>query len=149
MVGTYCFLAVGFCLTYSNWRVICCCAFHLFSFLMRFTKAQFNCLIVGLIFTSFYLFRPYIAFSVAAFIFLVSALTSVAASYVFNIWMQIGKLLGKVNAIIILSIIFFLILVPLSFVRRWLTKQDKRSLLNTSFHTRNHLYTKEDLLKPW
>jgi len=67
-------------------------------------------------------------------------------------WMMIAKVLGFINSRILLSIIFFLILTPIALLMRLLGKSGfvksgngKKSL----FVTRNHVYTKADLVQPF
>jgi hypothetical protein len=67
-------------------------------------------------------------------------------------WLKLALALGWVNSRILLSIIFFLFLMPLAWISRMFTKDplalknDKRTTL---FVERNHLYTGKDLENIW
>lgn len=67
-------------------------------------------------------------------------------------WMMIAKVLGFINSRILLSIIFFLILTPIALLMRLLGKSSfvkSAKGKNTLFVTRNHVYTKADLVQPF
>jgi hypothetical protein len=67
-------------------------------------------------------------------------------------WMKFAYGLGWVNSRILLSIIYFVFLLPIAWVSRLFTK-DPLALRNRKtsslFVTRNHLYTKKDLENIW
>lgn len=66
-------------------------------------------------------------------------------------WMQFAKALGFVNSRILLGLVFFVILFPLSLLYR-LTNKDHLNLKPgkaSYFKERNHLFTKKDLENPW
>lgn len=66
------------------------------------------------------------------------------------IWMQLAKLLGYINSRILLFILFFLLLSPLALLRKlFQRKQTQHLSLKSYFASRNHLYTKDDLVAPW
>jgi hypothetical protein len=68
------------------------------------------------------------------------------------IWLKIALVLGWINSRILLSIIYFVFLMPVAWLSRLFTrdplalKRDKRSTL---FVTRDHLYTGKDLENIW
>jgi len=76
-----------------------------------------------------------------------------AALFISKWWLKMAAALGIVNTKIILSVIFFLVLTPLAFVRRLVQgdmleiKKPGRS--DSLWKERNHQYTKEDLEKQW
>ncbi|MEX2231575.1 MAG: SxtJ family membrane protein [Cyclobacteriaceae bacterium] len=67
-------------------------------------------------------------------------------------WFKIALALGWVNSRVLLSIIYFVFLMPLAWISRFFTKdplalkKDKRATL---FTTRDHLYTGKDLENIW
>ncbi|MCS6807666.1 MAG: SxtJ family membrane protein [Bacteroidota bacterium] len=72
------------------------------------------------------------------------------------IWMRIAEFLGMINSRILLSLVFFLILVPLALVRRMVMRRDVLKIRRLScvqevslYHTRNHQYEARDLRNPW
>lgn len=67
-------------------------------------------------------------------------------------WFKLAEGLGWINSRILLSIIFFFILFPMSLIRR-LTSQDnlllKKKKRTTTFVERNHTYEKRDMKYGW
>lgn len=90
---------------------------------------------------------------IAAGVGVVTLFSNSAAYFIYKYWMKLAQLLGAVNSKILLTIIFFLFLTPLSLLYRLLNKdtlQLKKDTSKTSyFITRNHTYTKADLEKMW
>lgn len=41
-------------------------------------------------------------------------------------WMKFGALLGRINAFVLLSLLFFLVLTPLAYIKRWLSGNDQK-----------------------
>lgn len=80
-----------------------------------------------------------------------SLLSAKIAELIVKAWFGIAQVLGYINSRIILSVIFFLILFPLSLLSRLTGKpalQIKRQD-GSYFTDRNHLFLKEDFEKPW
>lgn len=67
--------------------------------------------------------HTYWLFHVAAIILTITILHSKSALAIANIWMWIGKTLGNLNAKIILTAFFFLLLWPLSMLKNLLSKK--------------------------
>ena len=68
-----------------------------------------------------------------------------------RLWMKFGELLGAVTSRIILFLLYFLVLVPVSFfAKRFgkLTMQIKPEG-DSFFKQTDHLFTKHDLENPW
>jgi len=68
------------------------------------------------------------------------------------VWFKIALGLGWVNSRILLSVIYFVFLMPLAWVSRLFTKDPlalKRDSRSTLFVTRDHLYTGKDLENIW
>ncbi|MBS1668120.1 MAG: hypothetical protein JST58_12145 [Bacteroidetes bacterium] len=78
---------------------------------------------------------------------ILSFLSETAVSYIDGIWMKIAHILGTISNSIILTLIFFLVVVPIGFVKKYFFK--KSTDHNSSFIHRSHTYTKEDLTKLW
>jgi hypothetical protein len=68
-------------------------------------------------------------------------------------WLKLALALGWVNSRILLSIIYFLFLMPIAWVSRLFTKDPlalkKKNDRTTLFVTRDHLYTGKDLENIW
>jgi len=69
-----------------------------------------------------------------------------------NIWMKFAHVLGKINGSILLSIVFYIFLFPLSLLQKLFSKNDSLQLKQpkeSSFKKRDKLYKKEDLENMW
>ena len=66
-------------------------------------------------------------------------------------WMKLSELLGWVSGKLLLTVIYILILMPLSFFARRLGKITLRLTRSAGsyFKDRSHKYTREDFLHPW
>ena len=70
------------------------------------------------------------------------------------LWGKIGEILGWINTRILLTIVFFIFLMPVAFIAKLFSK-DKLQLKkkigsNTSYYIeRNHQYQKKDLENVW
>lgn len=67
-------------------------------------------------------------------------------------WWKIAIALGWVNSRILLSIIYFVFLLPIAWLSRLFTKDPlslKRNSRSTLFESRDHLYSKKDLENIW
>ena len=73
------------------------------------------------------------------------------ANFIAQSWLKIGTILGNINGKIILSLIFFLFLVPIALLRRFFSKTNSMTKQhpNSMFITRNHIYRKADLENIW
>jgi uncharacterized membrane protein len=72
--------------------------------------------------------------------------------FIHIIWTQLAKLLGYINSRILLSVIFFIILTPIALLMRLFGKTQfvKKSPPSQSlFVTRNHLFSRQDLVQPF
>jgi|SRR5690606_37757089 hypothetical protein len=68
------------------------------------------------------------------------------------LWFKIALVLGWINSRILLSVIYFLFLLPIAWISR-LFRKDPLALRRTNrltlYTTRDHLYTKKDLENIW
>ena len=67
-------------------------------------------------------------------------------------WFKLAMGLGWINSRILLSIIYFVFLMPIAWLSRLFTKDPlalKKDKRETLFTTRNHLYTGKDLENIW
>lgn len=72
-------------------------------------------------------------------------------AYMAYAWLKFGHFLGWINSRIILTIVFYCILFPISLIFR-LTNKDplqRKKTSGSNFSTRNHLYGKKDLENIW
>lgn len=69
-------------------------------------------------------------------------------------WLKFAEIVGGVNSKILLSIVFFIFLVPISFVFRLFNKdilhlKKTNSKADSNYITRNHKFVKKDLENIW
>ena len=90
-------------------------------------------------------------FILSLFVFILGMLSVYFAAQFLKYWLLLGKTMGKINAYLILSIFFFLILTPYSFLRKLFSKE--KSILEkqgpSQYTTRNYKYLKADFEKLW
>ncbi len=89
---------------------------------------------------------------VAVGIGLISIFIPFVAKGVEWVWLKFAHVLGWINSKILLSIIFFLFLLPIAVLSRLFTKDPLKLRgreMKSLFTNRNHLYTKEDLENIW
>ncbi|MGF6848204.1 multisubunit Na+/H+ antiporter MnhG subunit [Chitinophaga sp. W3I9] len=96
-------------------------------------------------------FRDFRLVTIALLLLLITLLAPRLFYPLAVIWLGIGKVLGEVNIRILLTLVFILVVVPVGLWRKWRGKdtlqlrgfkKEKGSVMVT----RNHVYTKEDLL---
>lgn len=92
----------------------------------------------------------YIAVSVGV----ISLIFPIVATWVVKGWYKLAEGLGWVNSRVLLSIIFYVFLYPISIFAK-LSKSDSLNLKKTSapnnsyYEERDHLYTKSDMEDVW
>lgn len=80
-----------------------------------------------------------------------SIISKKATMIISNVWLSFSHYFGLVMNSVVMFIIFFLFLVPISFFQRLFGKNQllKKGTTNSHFIIRNHWYTKKDIEKPW
>lgn len=82
-----------------------------------------------------------------------SALFRSFANLIANLWVGLGVLLGKINSTILLTLVYFLILTPLSFLKSWLSKESSSfkptKETGSAFIKREHTFSAKDIEHPW
>lgn len=103
-------------------------------------------LVVGLMFTlAFFLYLSVILLIVGVFF-------KKTAAAISSCWMRFAFALGALNAKILLSIVFFLLLLPISLFYRWIkgdTLGIKRQDALTYWRDVNRSYSPDDFEKQW
>ncbi|WP_318311786.1 hypothetical protein [Flagellimonas crocea] len=81
----------------------------------------------------------------------VSVISTKATIFVGKIWFSFSHYLGMVMNALIMFLIFYIILTPLSFFQKLARKNKilQKPDGETYFHQRNHIYTTKDIEKPW
>ena len=66
-------------------------------------------------------------------------------------WLFLGDQMGRIMSKLLLSVIFFLVLVPVSLLSRLFRKNglQMKKPANGTYHARAHLYTADDLENMW
>ncbi|OYX28674.1 MAG: hypothetical protein B7Z06_00975 [Flavobacteriales bacterium 32-35-8] len=66
-------------------------------------------------------------------------------------WFSFSHYLGLAMNQMIMFIIFYVVLIPLSFFQRFMGSNQllKKNKSNSYFHQRNHLFTRKDIERPW
>jgi hypothetical protein len=88
---------------------------------------------------------------VAVSVLVLAALSGKAAIVIERSWLWFGEKIGKVNAAILLFLVYYLILTPIAFLSR-IGKKDPLQLRapeKSNFITNHHRYTAKDLENPW
>jgi hypothetical protein len=69
-----------------------------------------------------------------------------------RLWMGLTRVLGRISNAVLLSVVYWLVVVPVAVFRR-MRKKDKLTYFDraagSNFDSRDHLFTKEDLEKVW
>ena len=89
---------------------------------------------------------------IAVVIGAISIFIPAAAGAIEWAWFKLAIALGWVNSRILLSVIYFLFLMPIAWLSRMFTKDPlalKRTSRDTLFVTRDHLYEAKDLENIW
>ena len=89
---------------------------------------------------------------IAIVIGLISIFIPPAARWIEWLWLKLALGLGWINSRILLSVIYFVFLMPIAWLSRLFTKDPltlKRDSRESQFTTRNHLYTGKDLENIW
>lgn len=84
-----------------------------------------------------------LAISIASIFFPVTAVK------ITQLWFKLAVALGWLNARILLTTIFFIVLLPVALLRRIFTRQSKPANSNSFYVVRNHLFTAKDMENPW
>jgi hypothetical protein len=90
--------------------------------------------------------------TIAIVIGVVTIFIQAAAKGIEWLWFKLALALGWINSRILLSVIFFGVLVPMAWFSRWFTGDSlnlKRNHAASVFHTRNYRYSKKDLENIW
>lgn len=135
---------------FNKW--FCLGAIYIHIVLMNREKALETIIVLALVFLVVYLkfdtiWAIYVAVGLLALSFISKKITLVIG----KVWFSFSHYLGLVMNQIIMFVIFYVVLLPLSFFQRLMGNNQilKKNKGNSYFHERNHLYTKKDIEKPW
>lgn len=123
---------------------------RLHSFLMQKVYKNILVLILGFCVLQL-LFGGKVFVSIALVILFISALSPKAAIIIDKVWLWFGEKAGKINAAILLFLVYYLLLTPIAFLAR-IGKKDPLQLKapkQSNFVFKHHAYTSKDLENPW
>ena len=106
---------------------------------------------IGVCVVLFWIYNKKIFLLVSLLLILLSLTSEAAVNKISSAWLKFSELLGKVMSRIILSVVYYVILVPIAFLFR-LTGKDQLQLKkskNSYYLERNHQYTKSDVENIW
>jgi hypothetical protein len=112
-----------------------------------------TCLVIVTGLLIIYLFKDWRALLIAAiFIGLIGVILNEPASWITWLWYKIADIFGKVVPKVILSLVFYVFLFPISMISKIFIKgnlginvKNRESM----WTDRVHNYSKDDLTKPW
>lgn len=99
-----------------------------------------------------YLFDADVFRHIALGLGLVFLLSERLSNYVLWFWWKLAHVLGWINTRILLTIVFYTVLLPFALLSRLFSKDPlsiKWKPTNSSYLERNHLYLPGDLDNPW
>lgn len=69
-------------------------------------------------------------------------------------WTKFAEVLGRINATVLLSVVFFIFVTPIAFLRKIISKNDALHLRDARkavsiYEERNHTYEAKDLENTW
>jgi len=134
-----------------DWREFCGSTFYLLYILGMSENPNKSILTIVIGFLILYLFfhQPWMIYASLA-IGISSLLSPTIANWILRAWFGIAKVLGFINSRIILTLIYYLVLFPLSILSKLRSNQMILKKRQTTYYTdRNHSYQKEDLENPW
>ncbi len=114
------------------------------------TNTTILVIVLGLLVLS-YLFKAPVLIHIATGIGVVSLLVPKIGQWIEWAWMKLAEVLGWINTRILLGIVFFIILFPISVLYR-LVSRDSLKLKRgqgSVFFSRDHTYTSKDFENIW
>lgn len=112
-----------------------------------------TCLVIVTGLVIVYLLKDWLSLLIAAVVIgFIGVFLNKPASWIAWLWYKIADLLGKFIPKVILSLVFFVFLFPISLCYRMFRKvspvMNKRNR-NSMWISREHIFIKDDLIKPW
>jgi hypothetical protein len=88
---------------------------------------------------------------IALAVLLLSAASEKAAVLIERSWLWFGEKIGRINAAILLFLVYYLILTPIAYLSRIGSKDplQLKAPKKSNFIFREHKYTADDLRNPW
>lgn len=108
-------------------------------------------IVIGFLLLSYY-FDQIVLSYVAVALGLLSVISHDLHRLILKLWFGLAKVLGFINSRILLTVVYVLVLLPLSLLNRLFgsnSVQLKKKASGSYFVTRDHKYVKVDLENPW
>lgn len=147
---------------YCGWRRICCCTIYLYIILIKGMKDITRketleaCLAIStgfMILFAIFNFNLFLIISIV--VGLIGMFIPIVAKFVTWIWLKFAHGLGFINSKVLLTVVFYLFLVPIALLSRLFTKNEslqlkkKNGKFDSYFVERNHKYLPEDFKDLW
>lgn len=139
----------------SNWWWLCYCTFHLYLILKHMkkeTNAQSILAIVVGFLVLYWIFDKQWLLYISLGVGILGLLSSAFAALVTKGWMKFAEILGRINASILLTLIFFIFLTPIALLMKLISGADHLKLKSpgdTVYEERNYTYKAKDLKNIW
>ena len=133
-----------------SWRRNRCRSIRLHTFLMQKVYKNILVLIAG--FCALHLiFHGKVFLIIALTVLFLSAFSEKAAVIFEGFWLWFGEKIGRINAAILLFLVYYLILTPIAFLSRIGSKDplQLKAPKNSNFVFKHHKYGAGDLKNPW
>ncbi|HET7179963.1 MAG TPA: SxtJ family membrane protein [Chryseosolibacter sp.] len=108
-------------------------------------------IVTGLLTLAWIFYSPLLA-KIGLAVAVISLIFPAAAKWIEWAWIKVATGLGWLNSRVILSVVYFVCLMPIAWISRMFTRDPlelKRARRSTLYVTRDHLYTKKDLENIW
>jgi len=130
----------------------CIGSIHLYFILMNREKALETVIVLALVsLLAFFKFHLNWLIYVAIGLLVISFISKKLTIIIGKAWFSFSHYFGMVMNTIIMCIIFYFVLTPLSFFQRLTGKNQilRKEKGDSYFYKRNHLYSNKDIEKPW
>jgi hypothetical protein len=100
----------------------------------------------------YWIFKAQWLLTAATVLGLIGVFSGFLSDYIARGWMKFAELLGRFNATVLLSIVFFIFLTPVAFLFKIFRKSDTLQIKKPSgslYETRDHAYQAKDLENTW
>ncbi len=131
---------------------ICFSSFYLQPFLVKKSKAFETIIVLALVaIIGFLIYEQKWLLYLSLVLLLIPVISIKISIGIAKIWFIFSEYFGLLMNAIIMFICFYLFLVPLSFLQKMFGKNQllKKEGGDSYFHKRNHLFTRDDIQKPW
>ena len=145
------FINAYWCSYCNRWRFRYC-SVYLYFILMESNKYKTALIIVSGILVFFYFFKINVLLYIALIIGILSIFIPKFAQALEWVWFKLAFGLGWINSRILLTIVYFVFLLPIAILSRLFTKdplQINPAKSESFYSNRNHTYSKEDLKNIW